>query len=109
MENRDELQIKEFFSKNKVEISDDGFSNRVLRQLPEKQYKTNWIVPLFALAGMIIAGFLIDVQKVILTIYYIVIEVPLYFLFAGIMVLPVVVIIGYFFWEKNQLPKYRFF
>ncbi len=49
METNDKL-LKDFFSENKKEITDNGFTKRVMRKLPEQTDKS-WIVWVFAAFG----------------------------------------------------------
>jgi len=51
--NNNDKMLKDFFSNNKQEIVDNGFTQRVMQQLPE-QPNRNWIVWVFATIGMII-------------------------------------------------------
>lgn len=46
--------LKNFFSEHKKEITDFGFSQRVMRKLPE-QTDRSWIVWLFAGIGFVLA------------------------------------------------------
>jgi O-antigen/teichoic acid export membrane protein len=50
METNDQM-LKDFFSENKKEIADFGFSQRVMRKLPEQRDRS-WIVWLFTSIGI---------------------------------------------------------
>lgn len=63
METNDKM-LKDFFSANKTEIADNGFSKRVMRQLPEPADKS-WIVWLFASLGLVLT-ILLGVQNGVL-------------------------------------------
>ena len=51
--NKDKL-LKDFFSENRKEIDDFGFSQRVIRKLPI-QTDSSWIIWLFAAVGFSLA------------------------------------------------------
>ena len=42
-EDRDELLVRKFFDENNVELPDNGFSNRVMRRLPDRARRLNRI------------------------------------------------------------------
>lgn len=42
-EDRDELLVRKFFEENKAELPDDGFSQRVMRRLPDRARRLNRI------------------------------------------------------------------
>lgn len=102
MENNDKI-LKDFFAENKKEITDNGFSHNVMRNLPEKKHSI-WIVPVFGLIGFYIALFLSNTKEMLLKIYLLVEKInPLYipvFFFA----VPFVVL---FVWYLNE-KKYHF-
>ena len=50
MEKNDNM-LKDFFSENKKEIADFGFSQRVMRKLPEQRDRS-WVMWLFAGIGI---------------------------------------------------------
>ena len=52
LKNEDEI-LKKYFSQNKIEIEDNGFSSKVMSKLPE-QKNLDWIVWLFAAVGIAI-------------------------------------------------------
>ena len=56
METNDKL-LKDFFSEHKQEIADNGFTQSVMRQLPEHADRS-WIVWVFAAIGMTISIYL---------------------------------------------------
>jgi uncharacterized membrane-anchored protein len=53
METNNDKMLKDFFSDNKKEIADFGFSQRVMRKLPE-QADRSWIMWLFAGIGIVL-------------------------------------------------------
>ncbi len=102
MENREDNTLKQFFQQNRPEIPDNGFSVRVMRRLPEKKNKTNWIVPVFALIGTFISLFLIDIREVVLRLFELVAGIPFIYLLTGFMVFPMVILVLYFFCERER-------
>lgn len=42
-EDKDELLVRKFFDENNVELPDNGFSNRVMRRLPDRTRRLNRI------------------------------------------------------------------
>ncbi len=108
MENRDDKLITDFFGKNKTEIQNDGFSGRVMNRLPEKQRKTGWIVPLFALMGVIISASVIDIREIFISAFDVLMDIHLYYLLALVMLFPIITLVVYLFWEKNQTTSFKF-
>jgi polyferredoxin len=49
-------KLKEFFKNKKTEIDDNGFSNKVLRKLPES-HSYNYIINLSLFAGLLVFVF----------------------------------------------------
>lgn len=35
-DNNDDVLVKKFFSENRIDVPDDGFSRRVMRRLPDR-------------------------------------------------------------------------
>ena len=53
METNNDKMLKTFFAENKKEIADFGFSQRVMRKLPE-QTDRSWIVWIFTAIGIVL-------------------------------------------------------
>lgn len=51
---KNEMKLKSFFEENKIEISNNGFSEKVMKQLPENNDR-KWIVWMFAALGLSIS------------------------------------------------------
>jgi hypothetical protein len=84
MENKDKL-LKNFFSEQKIEIVDNGFSQNVSRKLPSTNNK-NWIVAIFTAVGLLISlwlgfqtGFILRVIEDIQNLPFVYIIVALFF------------------------------
>ena len=54
--NEDEM-LKKFFSNNKIEIADNGFSRKVMQKIPQEQSK-QWIVWVFTMVGISLTSYL---------------------------------------------------
>lgn len=104
MENKDDKILKDFFENYKSDIQDDGFSNRVLNRLPDKKVrKTEWIVPVFAMLGVLVSILLIDLKEVASELYYFLLEVPLICFVGGIMIVPIVFLPIFFYRERKWI------
>jgi hypothetical protein len=95
METTDKL-LKDFFSQNKKEIADNGFTRRVMRKLPE-QADRSWIVWVFAAIGMAISIYLGIYSGLIEQIMLVFRQVPIYYLLGGIFCFPLVGTAGFYF------------
>ena len=95
METNDKL-LKNFFSQNKQEIADNGFTRRVMRKLPE-QADRSWIVWVFAAIGMTISIYLGIYSGLIEQIMLVFRQVPIYYLLGGIFCFPLVGTAGFYF------------
>ncbi len=104
METNDKL-LKDFFSENKKEIADNGFSNRVMQNLPETADRS-WIVWVFAAIGMAISiyfGLTSGLLEHAFSIFFK--TVPYYYLIAGIACFPLLGTAGYYL---SQNKSYAF-
>ena len=95
METNDKL-LKDFFSQNKQEIADNGFTRRVMRKLTE-QADRSWIVWVFAAIGMAISIYLGIYSGLIEQIMLVFRQVPIYYLLGGIFCFPLVGTAGFYF------------
>ena len=94
METNDKL-LKQFFSEQKQEIADNGFSRRVMRNLPETADRS-WIVWIFAAIGMAISiyfGLTSGMLELAFSLLFK--SVPYYYLLAGIACFPLLGTAGY--------------
>ena len=101
METNDKL-LKDFFSQNKQEIADNGFTRRVMRKLPE-QADRSWIVWVFAAIGMAISIYLGIYSGLIEQIMLVFRQVPIYYLLGGIFCFPFVGTAGFYFAQNRLL------
>jgi len=99
METNDKL-LKDFFSQNKQEIADNGFTRRVMRKLPE-QADRSWIVWVFAAIGMAISIYLGIYSGLIEQIMLVFRQVPIYYLLGGIFCFPLVGTAGFYFAQNR--------
>jgi len=104
METNNDKLLKDFFSGNKKEIVDFGFSQRVMRKLPEVT-DHSWIVWIFGAIGMVLTlllGFQIGVIQYTFCIIQI---IPQIFIIIGVGCFSVITCIIVLFQQKRI---YRF-
>jgi len=100
--NADKL-VKSFFTEYKQEIPDNGFTQRVMRKLPE-QADHGWIVWIFAAIGMSVslyAGLNAGFFQQIISIFD---KIPLYYSLGAIFCFP---IIGTMIYYATQNKRYQ--
>ncbi|MDR3652958.1 MAG: DUF5056 domain-containing protein [Paludibacter sp.] len=102
METNDKL-LKDFFGEYKQEISNNGFSQRVMRKLPE-QADHGWIVWVFAAIGMAISFYLGITFGLVQQILTILQHVPYYYLLGGVFCFPLLGTAGFYL---SQNKNYR--
>lgn len=93
--------LKQFFSEQKQEIADNGFSRRVMQKLPEQRDRS-WIVWVFAAIGMAISLYfglnsgLLNEGIMLLT------SIPVLYLVAGIAAFPLIGTAGFFLMQEKN-------
>src|ERR1035437_9629355 len=92
--------LKTFFSENKQEIADNGFTQRLMQNLPE-QADRGWIVWVFAAIGMALSIYLGITSGLIEYILLALKHVSIYYILGGIFCLPLVGTAG-FFMSQNK-------
>jgi len=95
--------LKDFFGEQKQEIVDNGFSRRVMRNLPE-QSNRDWIVWVFAIIGLLLTTTLAVHTGLIQNIFMAMRHISIYYLLAVVFLFPLVGIIGFYF---TQNKRYR--
>ena len=98
---KSDKMLKDFFGENKQEIPDNGFTQRVMRKLPE-QADRSWIVWVFAAIGMAISLFLGINSGWIQSLLSYLEHIPIYYLLAGVFCFPLVGSIGLFFTQSRN-------
>ncbi|MDD4969536.1 MAG: DUF5056 domain-containing protein [Paludibacter sp.] len=93
--------LKDFFSGHKQEIADNGFTQRVMRRLPEQTDK-GWIVWIFAAIGMAISIYLGITFGLVENILTLMKQVSIYYILAGIFCLPLLGTAGFFFTQNKD-------
>ena len=88
--------LKDFFGEQKQEIIDNGFSKRVIRNLPE-QNNRDWIVWVFAIIGLLLTTILAVHTGLIQNIFMATRNISIYYLLAAVFSFPLVGIIGFYF------------
>ncbi len=64
--NINKKMLNEFFSNNKHEIPDNGFTQRVKQQIPLQESSYDWIIHLFSTIGSISLIIYLDISEAIL-------------------------------------------
>ncbi len=101
--NKTDKMLKNFFNENKREITDNGFSQRVIRKLPERADRS-WIVWIFGAIGTAVTLYFALNSGLINHAFIALDKVPYYYLLAGIFSFPLLGIAGYF---VSQNKNYR--
>jgi hypothetical protein len=99
--NKTDKLLKDFFSEHKQEIADNGFTQRVMRQLPEHADR-GWIVWIFAAIGMAITIYLGITTGLIEQVMLIVKHVPIYYILGGIFCFPLLGTAGFYFTQNKS-------
>jgi len=102
METNNDKIFRNFFSEHKQDIADDGFSEKVMTHLPERGRKTEWIIPVFTLIGMLITLALVNVREMIYQIFGLLSEIPLYYLIGTFMLFPIVALLVMFYLNREH-------
>jgi len=101
METNDKM-LKDFFSQNKKEIADNGFTNRVMRKLPETADR-GWIVWVFTAIGMSLTMALVIYTGLFQNIFELLKHVSIYYILAGVFSFPLLGTAGmYLSQSKNN-------
>jgi hypothetical protein len=99
METNDKL-LNDFFSQNKKEIADNGFTGRVMRKLPETVDR-GWIVWVFAAIGMAISLYLGITSGFFEHIMLLTERVSIYYILGGIFCFPLLGTAGFYFAQNK--------
>ena len=101
METNDKM-LKDFFSENKQEIADNGFTNRVIRKLPETADRS-WIVWIFAAIGMAISMYLVINSTIIEQLFLAFRHISIYYILGTVFCLPLLGTAGYYLSQNKQI------
>jgi len=93
--------LKTFFSENKQEIADNGFTQRLIQKLPE-QADRSWIVWIFAAVGMAISIYLGITSGLIEYVMLALKHVPIYYVLGAIFCLPLVGTAGFYITQNKN-------
>lgn len=105
MDTNDKL-LKDFFSANKQEIIDNGFSQRVMRKLPE-QADRSWIVWVFACIGISLTFFIGIENGAFKDVLHFAQNIPIYYVLGGVFLFPIVGSVGACFLQgKSCVMRY---
>ena len=100
--NETNKMLKAFFTEKKQEISDNGFSRKVMMHLPV-QKDFSWIVWLFAVLGMAISLYLGLNDGLIQQLFKILEHIPYYYLLAAVLSIPLVGTTGYYLANEKKI------
>jgi hypothetical protein len=100
METNDKM-LKDFFSQNKQEIADNGFSNRVIRKLPETADR-GWIVWVFAAIGMAISIYLLLNSAIIEQLLLVFSHISIYYILGTVFCFPLLGTAGYYLTQDRS-------
>ena len=99
--NETDIMLKNFFSDQKQEIADNGFSRRVTHNLPEQTDRT-WIVWVFAIVGMTISLLLGIRSGLLQNLMAYITHIPINYLITGVFCFPLVGTACYYFFQRKQ-------
>ena len=99
--NKNDKILKDFFSEHKQEISDNGFTQRVMRRLPDDTYR-GWIVWIFAAIGMALTIYLGVTSGTFDQILLVFKQIPVYYIIGGVFCFPLVGTAGYCFAQNKN-------
>jgi len=101
METNNDKMLKTFFAENKKEISDFGFSHRVMRKLPE-QTDRSWIVWIFTSMGIVLTLLLGFQTGIISHIFRLLQIIPQIFILIGVLGFSIVAGIAVLFGQRKN-------
>lgn len=102
METNDNM-LNNFFSENKKEIADNGFTRRVMRQLPETTDRS-WIVWVFAAIGMAISIYFGISSGLIEQLMMLFKHVSIYYILGAVFLFPFAGTAGFYLTQKKSYP-----
>ena len=97
--NEDEM-LKRFFSNNKTEIADNGFSKKVMQKIPYEQSK-EWIVWVFAMIGIALASYFAISTGLVNSLLMLFTGISVYYLLIAVFCFPLVTFLVLFL-QKNK-------
>jgi hypothetical protein len=100
METNEKL-LKNFFSENKKEIADNGFTNRVMRNLPEVADR-GWIVWVFTAIGLSLTMALVIYTGLFQGVFGLMKHVSIYYILAGIFSFPLLGTAGMYLYQNKS-------
>ena len=92
--------LKDFFSEHKQEIADNGFTQRLMRRLPEDADRS-WIVWIFAAIGATISIYMGINSGLIEQIMLLFKHVSIYYVLGGIFCFPFLGTIGFYLTQNK--------
>jgi hypothetical protein len=95
-------KVENFLLKNKIEIDDNGFSEKVMTKLPRKKSDPSWITPIYILVGIIITLLVIGVENIESTLLTLIFNTPIFYL-AGYVLLFLISFFAIFLYNNKRL------
>lgn len=100
METNDNM-LKDFFSENKKEIADFGFTQRVMRKLPEQRDRS-WVMWLFAGIGIVLT-LLLGLSTGIIQYLFLYLQIiPQIFILIGVLAFSLIGGVGILLGQKRN-------
>ena len=90
---KDELLLQTFFATNKSEIQNNGFSDKVMKKLPDTNDR-KWIVWTFAALGTSISLFILIYSGMFASILHYVQHLPFIYIAGAVFVFPLISVIA---------------
>ena len=98
--NNDKL-LEDFFGELRHEIPDNGFSQRLMRKLPN-QPDRSWIIWTFALFGMLLTLFLGLFTGSIQAFIILLQHIPIYYFLVGVFCFPLIGSLSLYFMQNKS-------
>ncbi|MDD3322343.1 MAG: DUF5056 domain-containing protein [Paludibacter sp.] len=102
METNDtDKMLSAFFKENKIEIPDNGFSRKVMSNIPIEKDRS-WIVWFFGAIGMAITMYFVLTQGLFVQVFMLFEKMPFYYIIAAIAVFPLLGTAGYYIFHDKR-------
>lgn len=102
MTDKNDASVKDFLHLHKTNVSDDGFTQKVMNTLPRRKRDFDWIVVVFTFLGMVLSLFLVDVEEALAAFYQTLTHIPYYYYLAFIAAFPLA-FLSVFYIKKGKL------
>ena len=99
MKNKDNT-LKDFFENQKIDIKDNGFSQKVLQKIPQT-HNRNWIVLIFAAMGALLSLWLGLQSGAIVALVHSISKIPFIYFLGTVFCFPILATPLLFFSKKT--------